>query len=197
MVSTLELRCAAEHSTENVQNVRVWNLKWPAQHWQLPATPPAPGLAFHTAEQPLQGTALLAEVLPLSKTESCSQCKRHMEDPSVCFSKMQTIRTVLWSRHFLLKRQITIKSFLDAIMLQDKEDYKQPSPLPISKINIQLYDLRDLALDKAPFEGTCPASENHIHHLARQLVTGDIFFPPEHKRKSSVYAFQHCLHYSQ
>lgn len=57
-------------------------------------------------------------------------------------------------RHFLLKRQITIKSFLDAIMLQDNEDYKQLPPLPVSKINIQLYDLRDLVLDKAPFEGT-------------------------------------------
>lgn len=57
-------------------------------------------------------------------------------------------------RHFLLICQVTIKSLLDAIMLQDNKGYKQPPPLPATKINIQLYDLRDLAPHKASFEGT-------------------------------------------
>lgn len=57
-------------------------------------------------------------------------------------------------RHFLLIRQRTIKSFLDAIRLRDNKDYKQVSQLSIKKITIQLCDLRDLALDKVPFRGT-------------------------------------------
>lgn len=154
MVSTLELRCAAQHSTENVQNVRVWNLKRPARHWQLSNTPPAPWACISNSRATPARHGLACRgassfkywvMFPMQKTYGGSFC---------LFLQNANYQNSTLKRHFLLIRQITIKSFLDAIMLQDNKDYKQLALLPVTIINIQLCDLRDLALDKAPFQGT-------------------------------------------
>lgn len=70
------------------------------------------------------------------------------------FFQNATPQTHTLKHHFLLIGQRTTKSFLPAIRLQENQDYKQVPQLPIQKITIQLYDLRDRALDKVPFRGT-------------------------------------------
>lgn len=114
----------------------------------------APGLAFQMGERALKDTALLTGVLfpstswvmfPMQKAYGWFLC--------LFFQNANHQKNTL-KHHFLLICQRTIKSLLDAIRLQDNKDYKQVPQLSIKKITIQLYDLRDLALDKVPFRGT-------------------------------------------
>lgn len=88
------------------------------------------------------------------KVESCFQMQKTYGGFSCLFFQNANYQNNTLKHHFLLICQITIKSFLDAIILQDNKDYKQLPQPPIKKINIQLYDLRDLALDKVPFRST-------------------------------------------
>lgn len=115
------------------------------------------GLHFRQDCDPLEDTALLARVFfffSFLKVESCFQMQKTYGGFSCLFFQNANYQNNTLKHHFLLICQITIKSFLDAIILQDNKDYKQLPQLPIKKINIQLYDLRDLALDKVPFRST-------------------------------------------
>lgn len=117
-----------------------------------------PGLHFRQDCDPLEDTALLAGVFFFFffslKVESCFQMQKTYGGFSCLFFQNANYQNNTLKHHFLLICQITIKSFLDAIILQDNKDYKQLPQPPIKKINIQLYDLRDLALDKVPFRST-------------------------------------------
>ena len=114
----------------------------------------APGLTVQMGGQALKDTALLAGVLlPCASGVMFPMQEAYAWFLCLFFQNADHQNNTL-KHHFLLIRQRTIKSLLDAIRLQANKDYKQVSQLSIKKITIQLYDLRDLALDKVPFRGT-------------------------------------------
>lgn len=112
------------------------------------------GLHFQMGEQVLENIALLAGVLFPSTSGGMFPMQKVYGWFLCLFFQNANHQNNTLKHHFHLICQRTIKSFLDAIRLQDNKDYKQASQLSIKKITIQLYDLRDLAIDKVPFRGT-------------------------------------------